>query len=113
MNSRPAKHGFHLTLFAMYKNTLSRCDLVINTTISFQVDQSFIGNIIHKPADLIHMRLYHHFKGLVGIDNAYTCTIRICVNIIYKRFYIIEPETLACVFKSDGGGSIDIISEKA
>src|SRR4051812_36609998 len=55
MDGGPSEHRFHRSFFAMNKNTLAGRDLVIDATVSFEVNKTFIIDVIHKPADLISM----------------------------------------------------------
>ena len=75
-------------------------NLVIHTTIAFQVNKTFRRNIIHKPADLIGMRLYHHFKRLAWINNTHRRTIRIGKKFIHIILQVIDSQALASTFKA-------------
>src|SRR5690606_1370208 len=94
------------------KYSLSRRNLMIYTTIAFEINQTLAGNVVDKPADLIHVGFNDHFERMTGIDHAHGSSIWIRENIIYKWSYIVDPQLLSGIFKSDGRGSVDIISKK-
>src|ERR1700735_3622892 len=100
MNGRPAEYCRHFSLFTVDEDPLSRCDLVIDTTVALEVQQPFRSDVVDEPADLVGMRLDHYFKGRLWIDDADGCTIGIGKITVNIRRQVIEPELLPAALKT-------------
>ena len=75
VNGRPTENAFHNAFFGVNIDAHGRCDLMIGTTISFYVDESFFRDIVHIPSDLVSMSLNDHFILGFRIDHAHNRTI--------------------------------------
>ena len=58
---------------------------MIHAAVAFKINQTIRCDVIHKPTDLIRMRLDHHAKGMIGIDHTHSCAVRIYVVAINIR----------------------------
>jgi len=110
VNGGPSKYSLNGALLAMDQYSGSGGCLVIHPTISFQVDQTFRVNVIHKPADLICMGLYDNFKGITFIDYANGSSVWINLITINVAFNILQPEFLAPGLKTNRGGIVNVIA---
>src|SRR6185503_9865908 len=89
MNGRPSENSFHRTFFTMYKYSRGRRCLMIDTTISFQIDQAFGIDIVDKPANLISMRLNDYLKFMIGVKDTHGSSIRIHISSVHIRFDVL------------------------
>src|ERR1041385_2940143 len=100
MNGRPGEYSFYYSFFSVNIYTLGRCDHMITSAISSQINKAIIGDIMHEPGDLVSMSLYHHLEISFRIYYTYCCSIIICKMIIDIRFDILQPQFLTGTFKT-------------
>ena len=55
MYSRPPKNSFYRPFFTVNIYTLCRCNLVVNTSVTFQINKTLRSDIIHEPTDFVSM----------------------------------------------------------
>src|SRR5690606_6817045 len=69
VNGWPAKNTFNNAFFGMYVYPHRGGNLVITAAVPAHIDVSFSGDVMNKPADLVSMRLYGHFKGGLRVND--------------------------------------------
>ena len=90
----------------------TRRNLIIRSTIAYDVDISLVIDIIDESRNLISMSLYHNLILRIRIDNSYCCPIVIDKVLIDIVLEIVQPYFLTFFFISSGSMSIEIFFEE-
>ena len=73
---------------------------MIASTISADVYQPSIGDVSHKPRDLICVRFNNNFEFRVWIDNTISSSVVVNLNGIDEGLKVGEPELLTTRFEA-------------
>src|SRR5258708_36649801 len=108
----PAKYAFHNPFIRMNIHPHGRSNLMIGTPIASYINISFIGDVIHKPTDLIGMCFYYYLVLCLWIDHSYHRSIDIHDMLIDVWTNVGQPDLLARKFEAGGGCIIEVIEKK-
>ena len=98
MNCWPAKHTFYYSFFCVNIYPFRGCYLMITSTISNNIYEPVISNIINIPRDFVRVTFYNNLKLLIGIYYSYCSPIIIRYKFINIRFKIFHPNFLTIGF---------------
>src|SRR5690606_3139823 len=91
VNRWPAKNGFNSPLICVNINPLGWRNLMVRTTITNDVNQPVIGNVVYKPRDFIRMGFDDYFVVCLWINNPHRSPISINIGLVYIGLQIIQP----------------------
>ena len=81
---------------------------MVAATIAPQVDESIVGDVMHKPADLVGMGFDDDFVFRFGIDDPYDRSISVYDMLVDVGVDVVQPHFLAGTLESGGGGVVQI-----
>ena len=112
VDGRPAKQAGNDAVLGVDVHALGRSDLVVASAVAAQVDEPVVGDVVHKPADLVGVRFDDHFVGSVGVDDPHDRAVRVDDVGVDVRLDVVEPQLLAFGFKAGGRRVVQVSLQK-
>ncbi len=82
----PAKHTFHDAFFGLDMHNFTWSNHVVAATISDDVNQAVISDIIDIPRNFISMSFNHDFVLCFRVDDAYCSSVSVGYKFVHIRF---------------------------